>query len=1135
MDEPVKKVTYNLIPTIKQFHECPEQMRAIIGPVGSGKTSAASMEIGLYKPLFLFHRYGITRTRWAVIRNCFDDQTEILTEKRGWLLFKDLDEDDKVASNVDGKLEYVKPTGYYMAPYKGEMIGFEGEGVNFLVTPDHNIYVRMRNARKKLWGEYKLRKAKDIYDKNGGSIRVKRDIKWDGEDPGYSIAFFEWLGFWYAEGSVTIRKGRHDCVIIQKNNIQYVVKLFKEANLPFTKNIRKDGTSVFRLPVIESTKPLIKELSNFGKAITKWLPMWVKNATPLHLKAFLKGYQEGDGSFKNGNPKKVDILYTSSKQLADDLQEIAFRAGLVANITKGKPEGSPYCINGVKGKTNAQCYSVTFVQPCKYSPFLKRGGYKNRYKGWYKQDYDGIVSCVEVPSHIIYVRRNDVSLWCSNTYPELIDTTLRTVKEWFPGAVYYEKSKFGNKIMFIEHPKFGVTAELLFRSCDNPDDVKKFKSLEITGYWIDESIEVDENVKKMLKNRLGRFPKKCPVRFGIETTNPPDVEHPTYSQFKWNVPPPGPKPKDEPLLGHAGFWQPPYENEENLRPGYYEDLKNDYADDPDWAEMYILGKPGIIIKGKIIYNNFRRDMHESRTPLEWKGGKIIRGWDNSGNIPACVILDMPTDTSVQALYEFTTERENIAAFASRVVTVCNQRYPGAKYLDFGDPAGDNEYSKGSGGFTSNSKIMYEECGVEVYPSEQNLTMRINAVEQLLSRINGFIIDPSLARLLNGFLGGYCYPKIGNTEWYSDKPMKNRFSHCLIGETLISTPFSKKRIDKIKVGDIVNTHKGPKIVTATMNSMSNQLVEISIDDGNSLTCTNNHPIAKNYTCFSRADALHYAETLKGEEELWADLQNMRLKNSMVLSFILNQKDTIRQIGDNIKGFICMSLSGNTLKEKFQKVIVSIIKIMTKPIIELKILRYHLIQNMQLITVEHEYCSFQMKLNNTWQTSDLLLRHGIKQNKEKRPVRKQQKPCGKRQNEKREYVLFAERNTKELKISEEKVFALWHASKKLVGILVWIMKKEYVHIAKSLFRFQNTPKQPRVQKIVPKNSDSVKVYDLTVEDSHTFYANGILVGNCHDALQYAIVRIFQSINTNVDDYDDEDEYEYKELGRSSVTGY
>ncbi|WP_366522308.1 hypothetical protein [Acidovorax sp.] len=35
-------------------------------------------------------------------------------------------------------------------------------------------------------------------------------------------------------------------------------------------------------------------------------------------------------------------------------------------------------------------------------------------------------------------------------------------------------------------------------------------------------------------------------------------------------------------------------------------------------------------------------------------------------------------------------------------------------------------------------------------------------------------------------------------------------------------------------------------------------------------------------------------------------------------------------------------------------------------------------------------------------------------------------------------------------------------------------------------------------------SAKVYDLTVLDEHCFYANGILVSNCGDSVQYFALR-------------------------------
>lgn len=371
-----------------------------------------------------------------------------------------------------------------------------------------------------------------------------------------------------------------------------------------------------------------------------------------------------------------------------------------------------------------------------------------------------------------------------NTYDELIDTTQKTVFDWFPpgAAGEYKAQRKTFDVKFND----GVEVEVLFRSCDRKEDVKKFKSLEITWYWIDESIEVADEIKRMLKNRIGRYPARKDYpdlkedqptpRFGIETTNPPDVTHPTYSNFAWTTPPPGPVPEGEPLKNHVGFWQPARENERNLRYGYYADLRNDYSDNPDWIDMYIDGKPGVIAKGKLVYNNFRRDVHQAKSNLVWSGQPLFRGWDDSGNIPACVVCMMPTPRRIHIIKEFYSDKMNIVDFAQHVVAVCNTEYPNTTWQDWDDPAGWNEYSTKDGGFTSNAKLICESTGIGLQPSEQNLTARINAVDSQLSLIDGVLIDPRCVRLLNGFLGGYCYPEIGTTGAYRDKPEKNRFSH-----------------------------------------------------------------------------------------------------------------------------------------------------------------------------------------------------------------------------------------------------------------------------------------------------------------------------------------------------------------------
>jgi len=417
--------------------------------------------------------------------------------------------------------------------------------------------------------------------------------------------------------------------------------------------------------------------------------------------------------------------------------------------------------------------------------------------------------CYYAPHYLFNTYGIKKTTWCvlRGTYRELMDTTVKTVKDpeegWFPDGEFHAS----DNIYVIRYDN-GIEVEILFRACDRTSDVKKFKSLALYGYWIDESIEVPTAVKSMLKTRIGRQPRwavwdkilreKYPeltnlteealqahvadhpetfiTRMGIETTNPPDIEHPTYSEFNWTTPPPGPVPKGEPKKNHIGFWQPPRENEANLRPGYYDDLMNDYSDQPDWADMYVDGKPGALVVGKLVYHNFRRALHVAHGDLTWSKGDLWRGWDNSGNCPACVVIQMPTPNHIQVIREFHTDKMGIVDFTEAVKVSCNMLFPDAKYIDWEDPAGENQYSKRDGGFTSNAKLMREECGIDVRPSEQNWSARRESVERQLGRIDGILIDPSCIRLINGFIAGYSYPEIGKTGIHGDKPIKNRFSH-----------------------------------------------------------------------------------------------------------------------------------------------------------------------------------------------------------------------------------------------------------------------------------------------------------------------------------------------------------------------
>jgi hypothetical protein len=55
--------------------------------------------------------------------------------------------------------------------------------------------------------------------------------------------------------------------------------------------------------------------------------------------------------------------------------------------------------------------------------------------------------------------------------------------------------------------------------------------------------------------------------------------------------------------------------------------------------------------------------------------------------------------------------------------------------------------------------------------------------------------------------------------------------------------------------------------------------------------------------------------------------------------------------------------------------------------------------------------------------------------------------------------------------------------------------------------DTETQDSVLEVVPQNTNGtkVKVYNLTIEHAHCFYANGILVGNCDSAAQHSHLPI------------------------------
>jgi hypothetical protein len=367
------------------------------------------------------------------IHKCFPEGTEVLT-RRGWLLWRDVKEDDEFATrSLTGQLQWQHALGFVKEWHDGDLIQFNNRSTKITVTPNHRMYGRRvyrkykssdkdvaplgfvqatdlvdeLNARPgKGWRAGKSNQDKpSLFD-----FRVPTQSKWlDGVLPtakaeiGTKVfAWEDWaafLGIWLAEGSCRSMgqakptKGEYRVQIAQskkanKAKYQKIEKLLKRMGLKY---YAKSDRILF------TDRDIWAYVTVLGNSYTKHTPQWIKDAPASIIKIFVDWAMMGDGSVRG----KKGTYYTTSKQLADDMQELFQKIGTSAAVT-------PY--------TDRKSTMYVVDKMVRPDISIIPAGPRGKARTPKRIPYSGYVYCAMVPNGTLYCRENGYPFWSGNTW-----------------------------------------------------------------------------------------------------------------------------------------------------------------------------------------------------------------------------------------------------------------------------------------------------------------------------------------------------------------------------------------------------------------------------------------------------------------------------------------------------------------------------------------------------------------------------------------------------------------------------------------------------------------------------------------------------------------------------------------------
>jgi chaperonin GroES len=462
---------------------------------------------------------------------CFSHDTEILTAL-GWRPIWDVIPGTFVYSRrPDGTAELCNVTGT-VSHFSENIVHVSGQSLDLFVTEEHNMLL------EDTMGESFFKSAGYFLDNDAPKkwyIPVKSISRSRSRDDIHGMdatAYLKLLGWYISEGSAQYSAAGGGtrqinpsvgsfklCQSETANPDKHSQMLADVENCGITYGKWSGGITLHAKSMPDSLK---KELRSLGRAHEKFVPRHVMFYAPELIQEFLSTLFAGDGSVTD---RGYQSFVTTSKQLADDVQELCQLAGDHATIAvRDNRNRTGDYIGSRMVKSRRISYDVTLRERSSISAgFLK----------WKLVPYNDRVFCVEVaPWHTLYVRRKGKAAWIGNCHMNWQITQEQSDWEADTDCMLHVLPVVGQcykKTYFSAQDKHNISELVLPDDCvvskGRSRDIKKARRIT-HRLWIYGNEAVEKMRSKIwLDVDLGTAPT---------TDNDTDAPHEFYEQHRWD-------------------------------------------------------------------------------------------------------------------------------------------------------------------------------------------------------------------------------------------------------------------------------------------------------------------------------------------------------------------------------------------------------------------------------------------------------------------------------------------------------------------------------------------------------------------------------------------------------------------------